>query len=69
MISILLTTARADRPFEVLITDSGFLSNSEDVIRILQTNASAQGAAIRTRIFDNQFEVNDTFDPSSRQSA
>ena len=56
--------SRADRPFEVLITDSGFLSNSEDVIRILQTNANAQGAAIRTRIFDNQFEVNDTFDPT-----
>jgi len=56
---------RSDRPFEVLITDSGFLSNSGDVIRIAQTSANAQGAVIRVRLFNNSFEVNDTFDPTT----
>jgi hypothetical protein len=58
------TYGRSDRPFEVLIQESGFVSNSEDVIRIFQSSALAQGAVIRTRIFDNNFEVNDTFDPT-----
>jgi len=57
--------SRADRPFEVLITNSGFLSNSQDVFRIVQSSANAQGAAIRVRLFDNTFEVNDTFDPAT----
>lgn len=59
-----VTYGRADRPFEVLIQESGFVSNSEDVIRIFQNAAAAQGAVIRTRIFGNDFEVNDTFDPT-----
>jgi hypothetical protein len=57
--------SRADRPFEVLIENSGFVSNSGDVIRIFQSSATAQGAAIRTRIFSNSFEVNDTIDPAT----
>ena len=57
--------SRADRPFEVLIENSGFVSNSGDVLRLFQSSAVAQGAAIRTRIFSNSFEVNDTVDPTT----
>lgn len=58
------TYDRAERPFEVLIQNSDITSNQHDAIRILQT-ASAAGAAIRTNIYNNRLEVNDTTDPGT----
>ncbi len=56
---------RAGRPFEVLIQDSGIVSNAEDAIRITQSAATAQGAVIRTQFLRNSFQVNDTTDPTT----
>ncbi len=58
------TYDRSDRPYEILIQGSDFTSNQHDVIRILQT-ASGAGAAIRTNIFNNRLEVNDSTDPTT----
>lgn len=56
---------RSDRPFEVLIQDSDFVSNTNDVIRIMQPVVAAEGAAIRVQFIDNTIQVNDTTDPTT----
>jgi len=53
---------QAQDPFFVLIQDSDFTSNTSDVIRISQSGAAANGAAIQTDLFRNTFNVNDTID-------
>jgi hypothetical protein len=56
---------RSDRPFEVLIQDSSFVSNTNDVIRIMQPVVAAEGAAIRVQFLDNTLQVNDITDPTT----
>lgn len=52
-------------PFVVLIQDTDFISNTNDVIYITQTDPNAIGAAIRTDFFRNTFTVSDTSDPTT----
>ena len=61
------TYARSSRPFEVLIQNSSFVSNAGDAIRIDQPTGitTGQGAAIRTQILTNTFQINDTTDPTN----
>ena len=56
---------QAQDPFLVLIQDTDFISNTTDVIRILQSNPSAIGAAIQTDLYRNTFTVSDTSDPTT----
>lgn len=57
---------RSDRPFEVLIQDSNFVSNTNDIIRIMQPVVAAEGAAIRVQFLDNTIQVNDITDPTTQ---
>ena len=57
--------AQAQDPFVVLIQDTDFISNTNDVIYITQTDPVAFGAAIQTDLFRNTFTVSDTSDPAT----